>query len=246
MEVNQAHHRTSRRAALGLLAGVLAARAAQANRPIRALLVTGGHPHDLSFYRVFDGIANLEVNVDPHPHAYQGDLRRAADLIIQFDMHDLEEPRKRANLQAYVEAGKGLLILHHALVNNPTWDWWSQQVSGVKYLQKATAELPASTYRHDTTIAIRPVRKHPITAGVGPFSVYDETYKGMWFAPGIVPLLATDHPDGDPHIAWLGPNPNYRVACLQPGHGPQIYADRNYRRLLANMVQWATASENVR
>ncbi len=50
-----------------------------------------------------------------------------------------------------------------------------------------------------------PEGKHPITAGIGPFHIVDETYKRMWISPHVRPLLTTDNPNSDHVLAWIGP-----------------------------------------
>src|SRR5262249_3710447 len=77
-------------------------------------LVTGGHDHDVSFYSVLDGHDDLAVTVNPHPEAFRGKLDRYR-VVVLYDMVADLEPERRANLQAFVEGGGGIVGLHHTI-----------------------------------------------------------------------------------------------------------------------------------
>lgn len=226
-----------RREFVSLLA--VAAPVPGAGPPVRVQLTTGGHDHDISFYRVFDGDAALKIRVNPHPSAFRRDLRESTDVLVLYDMADVDGDKERANLRSFVEAGKGLVVLHHALCGNWRWKWWYEEVVGGRYLMGDDGALKKSTFRHDVEIAVKPAAKHPVLAGIGAFTVFDETYKGMWISPKSKVLLETAHPDGDPPVAWIGPCATSRVAVIQLGHGPEAHRHPAYRRLVSNAIHWA-------
>ncbi len=207
--------------------------------PIRVQLTTGGHAHDISFYGVFEGDRALRIDVNPHPSAFRRDLRKSVDVLVMYDMVDVDGEKERSNLQAFVEADKGLVVLHHALCGNWRWKWWYEEVVGGRYLMGDDAGMKKSTFKHDVDIAVKPVAEHPVVKGVGPFTVFDETYKGMWLSPKSRVLLETDHPDGDRAVAWIGPHAKSRVAVIQLGHGPEAHRHPVYRRLVSNAIHWA-------
>ena len=84
--------------------------------------------------------------------------------------------------------------------------------------------------------------RHPVTDGLAPFTVLDETYKGMWLAPANTVLLTTDNPTGDPPVAWVSAYPRSRVVTIQLGHGPDAHHDPSYRRLVLNAIRWSAQS----
>ncbi|MBK5290334.1 MAG: ThuA domain-containing protein, partial [Acidobacteriia bacterium] len=86
-------------------------------QPVRVTLVTGGHDHAPSFYSVFEGQSELSVRVNPHPLAYEGDLRKNCDVLVLYDMISDPGVKQKQNLREFLESGKGLVVLHHALVN---------------------------------------------------------------------------------------------------------------------------------
>lgn len=206
---------------------------------VRVLLVAGGHDHDASFYRVFEGHRDIRVNVDPHPAAYRGDLRKRYDVIVLYDMiQDLPEVQKK-NLREFAEAGRGIVVLHHALANHQEWDWWRELVGGLYLLKDREGLGKASTYQHDVDLEARPVGKHPIVRGLSPMWIRDETYKGVWQAPGITPLLTTSEATSNEVIAWISPYAQSRVAVVQLGHGREAHENPWFQRLLRNAMLWA-------
>jgi type 1 glutamine amidotransferase len=207
---------------------------------IRALLITGGHDHETSFYSLFDGYRDLApIPVASSSTAFQTDLRKKYDVVIMYDFsRDLSEAGKR-NLRDFVESGKGIVVLHHALLNYQDWPWWYEDTVGGSYRLKREGKLPSSTVKADQQLFVTAATEHPITAGIDRFHIIDETYKGMKFSPRVRPLLTTDNPNSDPVLAWVGPAANSRVVAIQLGHGPTAYGHPAYRVLVHNAILWA-------
>ena len=101
---------------------------------MRGLLITGGHDHETSFYTLFDGYKDLaRMPVASSTTAFQSDLRGKYDVLIMYDFsRDLDETGKK-NLRDFVESGKGIVVLHHALLNYQEWPWWYEDVVGGSY-----------------------------------------------------------------------------------------------------------------
>ena len=204
---------------------------------VRVLLVTGGHNHDADFYSVFadDGIT---TTVEPHPVAFTNDFRKQADVLVLYDMVKELEPAKQRNLRAFVESGKGVVVLHHALCGNVNWPWWYEEVVGGRYLfEKFEGKL--SSYLHDQIVAVKPVGEHPILQGIAPFTIFDETYKDFWISPKVKPLLQTDNPTSEQTIAWISPYEKSRIVYIQLGHGRDAHLNPNYQHLVRNAIRWA-------
>jgi type 1 glutamine amidotransferase len=203
-------------------------------------VITGGHDHDSAFYGLFDGYDDLRpLPVVTAPAAFKGDIRKKYDALIMYDFtRDLDDAGKK-NLRDYVENGGGVVVLHHALLNYQKWPWWSEEVVGGRYRLQREGEFRSSTVKDDQQIFVSPAGDHPVTAGVGPFHIVDEAYKNLFMSPRIRPLLTTDNPTSDTNLAWLGPDPRYRVVAIQLGHGPSAFRHPSYRRLVHNAVLWA-------
>jgi type 1 glutamine amidotransferase len=208
----------------------------------RALVVTGGHDYAPSFYTLFEGYEDLTWSHAPSNHdAFRQDLRKSYDVLVLYDNSAELDETGRKNLRDFVEAGKGLVVLHHAIIDYQDWPWWYQEVVGGRYVVKPEPNLPASTYRHDEDLMIRPVADHPIVSAIGPMHIRDETYKGMWIRPDVKVLLRTDNPTSDGPLAWISPYGKARVVYIQLGHGAEAHRDPGYRRLVLNAIRWVAA-----
>lgn len=223
-----------------LLAGGLALGA----EPVRVQLTTGGHPYDIAFYGIFEGRGDLAITLNPHPSAYRRDLRKFADVLVLYDLADVVDNKERANLQAFLESGKGVVVLHHALADNWQWKWWYEEVVGGRFLMGQDGAMPRSKAKHGEVLNARPVARHVILDGVGELKLDDEAYKDMWLSPKSQVLMVTDNPNNDKAVVWIGPWKTSRVVAIQLGHGPPTFRDPGYRRLVHNAILWAAGRLN--
>jgi len=207
---------------------------------VRGLVITGGHDHETAFYTLFEGYKDLDcLPVASSTAAFANDLRSKYDVLIMYDFsRDLDDKGKK-NLRDFVESGKGIVVLHHALLNYQTWPWWYDEVVGGRYRLKSEGGVPSSTVKDGQQIFVTPAEAHPVTAGIGKFHIVDETYKRMGFSPRIRPLLTTDNPNSDRWLAWIGPSDQSRVVAIQLGHGHTAFGHPKYRALVHNAILWS-------
>jgi type 1 glutamine amidotransferase len=207
---------------------------------VRGLLITGGHDHITSFYSLFEGYKDLaRMPVAASSTAFQTDLRGRFDVLVMYDFsRDLDEKGKK-NLHDFVESGKGIVVLHHALLNYQDWRWWYEDVVGGSYRLKTEGNRPSSTYKGGQQMFVTPQGEHPTIAGIRPFAVDDETYKRMWISPRVQPLLTTDNPNSDRLVGWIGPCATSRVVAIQLGHGPTVFSHPTYRMLVHRAILWS-------
>jgi type 1 glutamine amidotransferase len=164
------------------------------------------------------------------------------DAVLLYDMAETLGETEKASLRAFIEAGKGVVSTHHAIVDYTSWPWWYEEVVGGKYFVNATGTHAKSSYKDDVDMVAKPVKgmtNHPIIRGLGPLPVVDEAYKDMWHSPAIKPLMEVDHPLNDKPVVYLGPHPAARVVYIQLGHGESTMRHPGYRRLVRNAVLWA-------
>ena len=220
----------------------LSAVLAQAPAPpaLRVLVVTGGHSYPTSFYSLFEQPGITWDHAVSSEEAYRRDLRERYDVLVLHDMPKTLSETGMRHFQAFAESGKGIVVIHHALVSYPEWEWYRDLIGG-RYLETPAGGMPASTYRHDETMRIAVAKPHAVTEGLSAFTVLDETYKGMWLAPTNTVLLTTDNPTGDPPVAWVSAYDKSRVVTIQLGHGPESHRDPSFRRLVANAIRWSAA-----
>ena len=226
--------------------------------PVRVLVVTGGHSYPTSFYSLFEGHEDLTWDHAPSSEeAFQQDIRQSYDVVVLYDMSRRIADEQRSNLRAFVESGKGLVVLHHAIADYSDWRWWYEEVVGGRYLLEPDGSQPASTFKHEEEMFIEAPdyrrgegshaddlnqayrQQQAITRGVAPLHLRDETYKGMWISPKVTVLLQTDNPTSDAPVAWVSPYQKSRVIYIQPGHGRETHVNLGYRALVKKAILWS-------
>ena len=212
-----------------------------AEQPVRVLVVTSGHSYPPSFYTVLNEMPGITWQHAASHAEIRKDIVERFDVLLLHDMHNTIAPDTQERLKSFVDAGKGVIQLHHAIVNYTSWPWWWQEVTGGKYFEKATESYKKSSYEHDVQFAVTPVKgkeRHPVVIGVGPMWVDDETYKDMWHSPRIEVLMETTEPRNDRPIVYVGPFEKARVLTIQLGHSDSTMRHPAFRRLLRNAVLW--------
>ena len=210
----------------------------EASAPVRIMVVTGGHAHDTSLCSLFKGYQDFAPMVLPRDIAFRKDLRSRWDVLVLYDLSIEISQAEQKNVANFLESGRGMVVLHDAIANYNSWAWWSQEVIGDRYLLEPDGTMQASTYDLRQEVVYYPV-DHPITAGVGPLRLTDETYKGMWVSPRSKPILKTDHALSDAVGAWISPYEKSRVVVIQPGDDRRSHTHPGYRVLVRNAILWA-------
>ena len=214
-----------------------------AEKVVRVLVATGGHSYQPSFYDVFNSQPDLRwSHATSQAEAFRPGMKERWDVLVLYDMHNQIGEAEQKNLREYVEAGGGVVALHHSIVDYTSWPWWHEEVIGGKYYEQPEGAYPASHYKEDVPMVIRLAKgkeSHPIARGLGDLVVVDECYKGMWHSPRITVLMETHNECNDVPVVYLGPRPNSRVVYVQLGHGPDTHNHPGYRALVRNAVLWA-------
>ena len=191
--------------------------------PVRALVVTGGHPFEAGPFA--EMLAHLEGVVCEHVERPGAAARLSpatlggADVVVLYDMPgigfrrdgavpDLLAPshEERAGLQGLLAQGTPLVILHHAIASWPGWEGFAEIVGG--RFHYVAAELrgrawPDSGYRFEVAQHLSSAAPgHPVLAGLDAgFDLTDETYCCPVFEDDVLPLLRTDAPTTD-DVHW--------------------------------------------
>ena len=206
-------------------------------------MVTGGHGYDPSFYEVFAGNPRIRwTQAASQREAFQPGMKERTDVVVLYDMYNEIGEKEKAALKEYVDAGGGIVALHHSIVDYTSWPWWYEEVIGGKYFEKAVEGHPASHYKDDVPMVLVPVKgkeNHPIVRGLGELVTVDECYSGMWHSPKITTLMEVHNGCNDAPVVYLGPMPNGHAVYIQLGHGTFTHQHPGYRQLVANAIQWA-------
>jgi type 1 glutamine amidotransferase len=214
---------------------------------IRVLLVHGGHDFETNqFLQVFRDNPRVSFTALEHPKAqawFKPERAREYDVLVFYDMWQSISDEAKSDLLALLKGGKPLVALHHTLGAFQKWDEYADIIGGRYHLAKWTnkgAEQPASTYRHDVDFTVRIADpNHPITRGLVDFRIHDETYGGFEVKNESHVLLTTDEPSNGRNLAWWKNYGDARIVYIQLGHDHQAYENPNYRKLLAQAIDWA-------
>lgn len=218
-----------------------------ANR-LRVQFTTGGHTVPIPCYAMFasDLFRDCETSVYPRPNSFATlkDLSKAPDVLVLYDYITTEwDASDKAAIQKYLDAGKGIVILHHAICANQEWPWWYEEATGGVLVQIGIAGKHQSRLKQFPTQVMTPVGDHPIVGNLKPFVFpRDEVFVDMWVSPKVTPLLKSSDPDlgNNNVIAWIGPNPDKRrIVFYQSGHTPWACASPTYQEIVHRMIQWA-------
>ena len=180
---------------------------------LRVLLVTKGHPFQREpFFEVFDVDTGIEWTHVEQPAAralFHPDRAGDFDVFVMYDMPGItftrDDPPVRfdeppadyvAGFEALLDAGKGMVFLHHAVAGWPVWARYAEIVGGRFHYQPARfrgVDYPDSGYRFDVTHRVDVVApEHPICAGLGDgFEITDELYLFPVLTDDVVPLMRT-------------------------------------------------------
>lgn len=221
-------------------------RAAEANAPLRVLLVTGGHAYETNeFLQVFHDNRGITFTHVTHPAAqawFAADKASSWDVAVLYDMWQPVDEAGRANLVARLKEGKGLVVTHHAIANYQAWPEY-QRIIGARYYLEPTVRdgvrKERSKWLHDVDFKVRIAGgDHPVTRGLQDFEIHDETYILFDVDAEVTVLLTTDAPTSQPTLAWAKTYEAARVVYLQLGHDHLAYENPHYRRFLANAIRW--------
>jgi uncharacterized protein len=211
-------------------------------KKIAVLLVTGGHGFEVEpFFKIFSD--NPEIAFTAAKHGKDADVYVRDDLLtydvaVLYDMPRTITDEQKARFRGFLQKGKGLVVLHHALVSFPGWSDYEAIIGG-GYSQ-ADEKSGKAGYQHDVEIPVQIAAKdHPITRGLADFVIHDEIYWGFRVGRNVTPLLTTTQPKSGNPIAWVNPYEKNRVVYLQLGHGRTAYEHPQYRELVARSIRWA-------
>ncbi|MEO0981282.1 MAG: ThuA domain-containing protein [Pseudomonadota bacterium] len=232
--------------------------------PLNALVAVRGHPFDRDpLEAVFQGMAGVAATFVDQPAAAQlmnPDGLAPYDALVLYDMPGVDfthadapgyvDPPKalKTGLAAALEAGIGVVALHHAIAGSPAWGQYAEWLGG-RFLYRPGplrgAERPDSGYRHEVrhTIAREPVEAAlaPILDGLpDQFEMEDELYLFNVFEEDVAPLLRSGHAferdgfysaalavKGDmfSNVGWEHPAGSNLVAwAKRAGRSPLVYA----------------------
>lgn len=258
--------------------------------PHSLLTVARGHPYERdAFASLFTELTDYEVCHVEQPLAQQL-LTPAAidqfDAIVFYDMPGVDftageasprlvppSPEFITNFTAMLEAGIGVVFMHHAIASWPAWPEFANIIGGRFHYRPAQLReqsLPDSGYRHQVSHAVSVVNTHPVTDGLpASFEMTDELYLCPIFEEDVTPLLRSDydfvpenfysssaavagtmnsnegwtHPQGSNLVGWVKKWGNSPIVYLQGGDDSTAMQNPNFTALVQNAVRWVASEQ---
>lgn len=216
---------------------------------IKVAVIVGGHDYNKkAFEDMWSSFSDLDVKYFNYKVGeckfFDSPPSNEWNVIVFYNMNQHLNENQQKNFLEYLQQGKKMIFLHHAISAFPKWEEFPKILGG-KYFLEDNMEwegkiYPRSTYKHDVKVNIRIVdREHPVTKDVEDFEEIDEVYGNYYINPEVKVLLNTDHPESVVPLGWVNKYLNGEILFIQPGHGPQIFANPNYRKLIYNAINWA-------
>jgi putative membrane-bound dehydrogenase-like protein len=218
----------------------------------------GAHDHP-AFLREWTTLLN-----ERGAKATGGDTFPTAEQLAETDVLILNAPNAgdiqgpdRANLEAWLARGGGIVAIHAAAVSRDH-DWFKTVIGGSwKHGQTRWLEGHMSVYFTD--------RENPVTRDCSNFDLDDEIYYDMELLPDIQVLAAAYTPnprdgraadapahaglqqvsvyDIQPQI-WKYQSPHHRAFVMLPGHLHASFSHNSIRTVLLRGIAWAGGREN--
>jgi type 1 glutamine amidotransferase len=236
-----------------LMTLVVSAFAADAPKA-KVLLITGGHGFATNeFLKVFTENPQIKLTHVNHAkgtaNAYDRDDLYDYDAVVLYDMPKSINDAQKKRFLGLLDKGIGLFVMHHALVSYQHWSDYERVIGG-RYPEedgKGGVVSDKVGYEHDVKFNVKIVAKdHPITKGLSDFEIHDEIYWGFRTGPDIKPLITTDQPKSGKPLAWERFEGKSRIVYLQLGHGPEAFANENFRKLVAQSIEYVALNRSTK
>ena len=257
--------------------------------PLKLLALARGHPYEReAFAGLLGGLDEFDVCHVEQPAAQRCLGPRAArdfNAILCYDMPGVDftapdaprlvapEPDFVRDYLAMLEAGVGMVFMHHALAAWPAWPEFAEIIGGRFHYRPAVLReqtFPDSGYHHHVSHSVTRIAEHPVTEGIpDSFEITDELYLCPIFEDDVIPLLLSDykfedknfysaasavagtmnnregwsHPAGSNLVGWVKRWGNSPIVYLQGGDDPNAMANKHFRRLVHNAVRWVSSEE---
>ena len=211
---------------------------------------------------IIDGTAPLtqqgfQFNVITNANDLSPDMLKEYPAILLAKSDDVSQterqPWKTQEIQKafvdYVEGGGGLLVIHSGTVcgkNTETLD----NLIGCRFIG----------HPNNCPVTVQPIRKHPVTEGVGMFCEVDEHYMIEVTAQNAEILIASYSPaqgeeskrEEDPYhntqaaiypCGYVRTQGKGRVCVLTPGHLLPVWLDPQFQKTLTNALGWCAGQQ---
>ena len=257
--------------------------------PRKLLTTARGHPYEReAFHALTSGLEDFDVSHVEQPAAARllnVDTAKDFDALLCYDMPGVDftaeqppglvqpSPEFVSHYLAMLEAGIGVVFMHHALAAWPAWDTFAEIIGGRFHYcdaQLRGEHWPDSGYRHGVTHTVSVLAEHPVTAGLPTqFDMTDELYLCTIFSDDVTPLLRSSysfaddnfysaaealvgnrnsrrgwsHPAGSNLVGWVKHWGNSPIVYLQGGDDAIAMANPHFQQLVQNAIRWVGSAQ---
>lgn len=210
--------------------------------PLRVAVVTGGHHFDvINFHRLFRSLKDVDAYIQ-HMDDFAScprEVRDDYDAVLFYTM--MKDGPVDDGLPGYAgkplralshlgERSQGIFLLHHSLMAYPAWPQWDE-MTGIE--QRDQFE-----YHMEQPVVVEIVRPHPVTEGLTPWQMVDETYVMKEPDAGSDVLLATESERSMYALAWTRQYRRSRVFVYQSGHDDQAWSNPAFQQVVRRGLLW--------
>ena len=210
--------------------------------PVKTAVIIGGHPYDVVnfnlLFRSLEGIDAYIQHMDDFASSPE-EVRDSYETVLFYTMlmdgpSDEGIPgyagKPLTAIEHFGETQQGIFLLHHAILAYPQYAKWNDLVGigdrefGYHVGQSIHVDVLDSS--------------HPITEGMGPWDMTDETYTMADASDDSHFLLGVEHPKSMKKIAWARRHGKSRVFCFQSGHDDETWRNESFREVLRRGILW--------
>ncbi len=204
---------------------------------LKVAIITEYHPIDMiEFHKLFWSFNDFECYIQSFDMFASDDKNNEVyDVVVYYNL-SMRIPENDSIIRKYIDmkmgsTKQGILLLHHAICCYREWDIWTE-LTGI--------EDRRFKYHWDQTVKFDIADiSHPITEGLRPWAMIDETYTmDEPETENSVVLITTDHPNSMRSIAWTRQYMNSRVFCYESGHDDFAYSNQDFKEILRRAILW--------
>jgi uncharacterized protein len=150
-----------------------------------------------------------------------------ANMISPVDHRPWMTPDMDGAFFNFVRSGGGLVVMHAGTSRYEQWPMMHDLIGGA-----------FSHHPEPCLVTVEPLRPHPLTHGLAPFTVPDEHYFMSVENSKMEVFLHSRSEYGLQPAGWIRVEGKGRVCVLTPGHTKGVWLHPQYQRLLLNAFQW--------
>jgi uncharacterized protein len=203
---------------------------------LKIAVITEWHPIDvIAFHTLFKSFDEFECYFQALESIADDDVNRAKYDALVFYNLSLKQPESGTAIRRFSEeylgtTKQGIFLLHHGMLSYSDWPLYDK-ITGLpdrnfKYHQNQTV-------RFDIADA-----GHPITRGMKPWTMKDETYTLPEPDETCHVILTAEHPLSLKSIAWTRQYNQSPVFAYASGHDDLAYTDPNFMEIVRRGVLW--------